>query len=897
MTSLHNSLAKISQQYTVFVKDQVLTEQQLNSISDYLDDQVRLSRTALTGVGIILGLKVSRTDTALQLSKGLGITADGDLLVNYQPQRFDRFKEYPLQAPKYPPFGTEDGRIPLMQLIPEGEADTDTDIDAEAKPIDELDSSGLVFVLLAEAYIEDKDICTGTNCDNGSRTYTSRPRLLATHAEFAQQLLGSTPTRQSLELTLEKLQRRYPEAVTLSPGINTQSEWFKQLRSACDSAFTQLHGDLTSFGQLIQPLLQAHIESDSEGSSSSGWATRLAAIHNRSRTETSRLLYYYEFLGDLAQGWNELLDSLAELQPHYLMTASDAAKHLLLGGVAGTAPRQGFYPSPARADNSLTRVRFQLDKLNALLIQFGWSHISALKITPSSSVDPSVPGYYQAALFDHWSFDVSRRGRSRYLLGYQADNNQPLGGAESPLLRRQSEFDYYRIEGVIGKSFSSTESTLRKLIRQHHLPFSVTGTLVEGDFRQVIKPHFRPRWGLRDFQYLLKQDLTYQLQDVSQFSSQFKNAVIREADDNRIRDGDIADIKLQVSTRDADINRGALSAISLLQKPALSADEQQSFNAEIGQVIKTAGLFKNDVAKVSNTHFPTSFDQLIVNRSPIWVDWIDRINKEQDKKDTEDHLLPNFINRHPGLEVAAGVPRGGTFVLLYNSGGTIVGSAMLSHYIEPALEETARPTLPRLDPPFQAIPIPGIKVMPSLDFEIERKITNFGDNLNKRIDEKIQFQSVYSDVFKNSLGIVRDLYAADSGTKLTTTKDRLIGDQLADALANQLVALETQIQTYDLKIQQTDSVEERERLQTKKSQAQEQMASSMVELADYTAKEPTLATSSGSQLAVEKIVTGSTALSGNQAAIELVKTGIEGIQDTSLRNNLNTRLGGRLGGF
>lgn len=889
MTSLHNSLAKISQQYTVFVKDQVLTEQQLNSISDYLDDQDRLNRTLLTGVGIIDGLTVSHSGNSLQLNKGLGITRDGDLLINYQSLRFDRFKDYSQQAPEYGPFGSEDQRIPLLQLVSQDEDETDT------KPITDLNSlSELTFILLAEAYIDDKDICTGTDCDQGSRTYTSRPRLLAAPAEFAQQLLS--PDGPS-ELPLDKLQRRYPNALTLKPGINTQDEWFDLLRASCDHAFTQLHQDLKLFPELLQSRLQPLIESNA----GSGWATRLASIHNRSRAETSRLQYYYEFLGDLAQAWNAMIDSLADLQPHYLLAPSEAAKHLLLGELEGDGLRSGFYPSPVAQDDSLQRLEFQLEKITALLSRFGWSHIDSLKVTPSNNLTPSVPGYYQVAIFDHWCFDAGRQGRNRYLLGYQADKNQPLGGADNPLLRRQHGFDHYRIEGSIGKSFTSTESTLRKLIRQHHLPFSVTGALVEGSFRQVLKPKLKPRWGLRDFQYLLKQDLTYQLQDVSQFSGQFKSAVIKEVDDDNIREGDAVDIKSQVSGHDADINRATANAINLLKKPLLSNDEQQSFNTEVGQVIKTAGLFKNDVAKVSNTHFPTSFDQLIVNRSPIWVDWIDRINTEQDKQDTEQHLLLNFVDQHPGLTFGSEVPRGGTLVLLYNNSGIVIGSASLSHYLEPVVEESVRPTLPRLDPPFQAMPLPGIKMTPSLDFEIERKFTDFGNDLNLRIDEKIQFQSVYSDVFKDSLGIVRDLYVADSGADLKGVDpkgvDTNIGDRFADALANQLVALETQIQTYDEKIHSSDNATERRKLESKKAKAQELMANSMVELADYAAKEPGLAGSRGGQKTVDKIVSRSGSLTGNQAAIDRVKTGIGGIEDNQIRSDLTRRLSGRFNGF
>ena len=84
----------------------------------------------------------------------------------------------------------------------------------------------------------------------------------------------------------------------------------------------------------------------------------------------------------------------------------------------------------------------------------------------------------------------------------------------------------------------------------------------------------------------------------------------------------------------------ASKTISLLSKPSFTEQEQLTFNADISNVMKTAGLFKNDVSKVSSTHFPTTFDQLIVNRTPIWVDWIDRIGREQDKKDTENTCYP-----------------------------------------------------------------------------------------------------------------------------------------------------------------------------------------------------------------------------------------------------------------
>ena len=48
-----NSLETPADHYAVFEPDQVLTHGQLNSVSDFWGDQVRLSRVALAAVGLV----------------------------------------------------------------------------------------------------------------------------------------------------------------------------------------------------------------------------------------------------------------------------------------------------------------------------------------------------------------------------------------------------------------------------------------------------------------------------------------------------------------------------------------------------------------------------------------------------------------------------------------------------------------------------------------------------------------------------------------------------------------------------------------------------------------------------------------------------------------------------
>ena len=97
-TETSMSLDKIETGFTVFETDQVLTPGQLNSVADYLDDQERLTRVALLGVGIACGLWPSLQAGSVRLSHGVGTTTDGDLLFMPGATVYDRYKPYDSSA-------------------------------------------------------------------------------------------------------------------------------------------------------------------------------------------------------------------------------------------------------------------------------------------------------------------------------------------------------------------------------------------------------------------------------------------------------------------------------------------------------------------------------------------------------------------------------------------------------------------------------------------------------------------------------------------------------------------------------------------------------------------------------------------------------------------------------
>ncbi|OFZ56467.1 MAG: hypothetical protein A3D92_17630 [Bacteroidetes bacterium RIFCSPHIGHO2_02_FULL_44_7] len=60
---MSKKLTTISPSYHSFVEDQVLTHHQLNELIEYFEDQDRLSRICLSGVGLVCGFEVSQNNS------------------------------------------------------------------------------------------------------------------------------------------------------------------------------------------------------------------------------------------------------------------------------------------------------------------------------------------------------------------------------------------------------------------------------------------------------------------------------------------------------------------------------------------------------------------------------------------------------------------------------------------------------------------------------------------------------------------------------------------------------------------------------------------------------------------------------------------------------------------
>ncbi len=778
------SLAHIATEYSIFEENQVLTHEQLNSIASYLDDQSRLTRVNLLGVGIVCGLLVSvqsGTGVKVKVTRGVGITTDGDLLHFASDVVFDRFKLYDASQPKYAPFYTGETMSTVYELIPKDTSDE------RAQPLSDFESqtestlNAMVAVLLMESYKKDRDICSGTACDNLGKDCRNTLRLLLVDKGVAGKL-------QQAVNTPHQAFGRLNELVADRPLISADMKTFSQLAQAYRAACNSINNKLTKELPNIQKTCSGFLSDIFPENPYKVWGERLNECNKYFSQQTSGIQYYYDFLKDLVETFNEFRNLLFGGETTWCCPRTDEfPKHLLLGNlVPGTKPdenRTPFYPSPvtSRTMEQVNHASFLIRKLDALIMTFQLpvSTGTPVRITPSLSEEQplegrAIPCYYQVdksgtlpAIHQNWNYRLHTRGMDAYNYSYHASEYDAQGAAAAPLTSQIGCFSFFRIEGHLGQTVSTAESTIESEIKNRNLPFTVRSVMIGADRTKLVKKPGVRYTDLHRMHYLLRQDLFHQLKEVESFSAAFKSKV--DSADTSVKDSletsGGATVSYIAAEKNEKVMANAQKAMTKVNMSYSQVKANPTWKDDVREVLLATGEFKANLGKVVKTEFTTPFDSIIGNTHLQWLDWLDDMIKERDDKEDDKLLFSNFLEQHPGMEHFAGVSRGGTFVLVYDTSNQVVADFSLPYPVpEPIEAEPAEPTLtkPAIRPDF--ILKDGIKVQPSIKLVldditmttipnlIKTKLDDFkeinikplGDNLNQI---KTQFDTQQTKYF------------------------------------------------------------------------------------------------------------------------------------------------------
>ena len=302
--------------YSEFVADQVLTSDNLNDLFGYLDEQGRMTRTNLVGIGIVCGLKVkTAANGSITITKGVGVTSSGYLVsvpeITYTKRTttvFDAVKcEY------YDKFVTSGSpktqRFDLWELKQESES---TGTTALTKAF--LNDGEKIVLIFVELLEENNKNCDPDSCDDkGAKvTVTFRP-LLVSKANASTLISGSGNNITSAKFNAlpDVFLPRWDVPNTAPVNADQIISGYKNILTLnfIQSVQTALSLSYTTF----QPVIAEEYPTDPFAAYN--LVTHFNFLYNGSinTNQSIHIQYYYDLFSDLIEAYNEFCITGSEI--------------------------------------------------------------------------------------------------------------------------------------------------------------------------------------------------------------------------------------------------------------------------------------------------------------------------------------------------------------------------------------------------------------------------------------------------------------------------------------------------------------------------------------------------------------------------------------------------------
>jgi inhibitor of KinA sporulation pathway (predicted exonuclease) len=673
-----------------FVPDQLLTSEDLNQLFGYLDEQGRMTRTNLIGIGIVCGLEVKTnpSGTSITISRGCGVTSEGYLITVAEKTYSKRIDFDPVKPKYYEKFvdlSTTAKKFDLWELKEAGVTEGTTDLNLSF-----LNEGEKVVMLFVELLEEDNKNCNPNSCDDKgiNVTITFRPLLVSKQDVVDFGLLIPTGNLGSGDFTgLKELHMPRFDVPNTHP-INSL-HIFNAFKNVLSQTFlTNTENALADAYDIFSPF----VEDEYASNPFAGFASGYAFLNNNSITpqQTLHLQYYYDLFADFLATYEEFRKEGSYILSLCVPDSSLFPRHLLLGeAVPGTGPstfRHYFIYSPLfEKTKMMSRLKSLFHRLVLLRERFlvplslvpTTGAETPLRITPSKYGElplsfKSIPYYYQVnvapkPLFQYWDFDKTRIGNASKNLSYHAAlYNITDEYVYQPLLYDMEPYNFLRIEGHIGKQYLPVLQNIQQIKDTYRLPFEVVA-LKATEFDKSLINTADVKCGMQDL------ELSY---DIARREYEAViGLTIEWLDDNRTAAARF------INTRR---NRRLEKFIQQLVKV------KQYMVDDLAQFIRVYGTFFNTYEFIETE--AEAIRELLVNKQEedaeidhsFLEDLVDHfddvlmttkkgafraLKQEFDKRFSDlyaHQFFSYYAQHHPSLQHKAGVTMGGTFILVYH---------------------------------------------------------------------------------------------------------------------------------------------------------------------------------------------------------------------------------------
>ncbi|OXB06241.1 PKD domain-containing protein [Flavobacterium pectinovorum] len=527
-------LSTITTLYRKFTKNQVLTEGHLNEIVDYFDDQDRISRIGLSGVGIICGFQVSYNESSknISITQGSGITTDGDLIhlyntipngekvIDFESKQYTHYKVHDNKKAAYKPyFYNGSDQLEIFELLTYEQQVLDS---ANTFPIEflkentGLDLTDAVTLLYIETYEKEADLCVSLSCDNQGLEIIGNHKALLVSKAIAEQIKSHDIIFNAVNFA--NLYYNLPSVISnrivLHPeNFINYTEIKKTFTNGIfkNNVIKKLH---EGFEILLKSLQMPEILNSIQ--------KNLAELFDFDENNIPPdFQYRYDLLNDLIDTYNEIKNLLAHMDGEFCCPdLKSFPKHLMLGEIVKTKPyfeyRHGFYKSPLLTGQNLSTANdclpfdlfnepvkeeevyefiidpegkeikicygknthlqqlYSLIKRAVQLLANYNVNFNDIKITPSfelgSLSKKAIPFYNNVGNHLIELWDYEKTAIAKQYSN-RSYHDQYLNTKQP--LEFISDHDFYRIEGHHGKNYKEALKMIQEIKRQHGLGFNV----------------------------------------------------------------------------------------------------------------------------------------------------------------------------------------------------------------------------------------------------------------------------------------------------------------------------------------------------------------------------------------------------------------------------------------
>lgn len=658
--------------YPVFEADQVLSQKHLNRAISYLEEQDRLTRVGGIGIGIVCGLEILHPQpNQITISCGMAITSLG-YQINWEEKTFSYYHSVELSAdflaPKFIDGEFLDLTLPhskkyeplknSIELLP-----TNTlEVDRIAIP-NNFFKDKIVILLLETSLIDEKN-CVTTNCDDkGKRIeFKIRPLLISIN-QLNSYLFPEYPKVVNFEkISLPRYNVPHHQLITGSDVLN---EFKKNLS---DSVISNVSDKISLAYKSYQSITSDTVDFNVLNNPKAALETVINTHKNSINVQ-----YLWDWMSDIASAYNEIIE-FNERNPSLCCVDEKMFPfHIVLGKVDDNNInyRTPFFST----QNSSLKNNQKRKELSLLferlvhLIKFWKVQNNGIKVTPSVYGDvplskKSIPYYYDQILELNrkWNPKKTAKNKNNEILSYHSEmaNYTNLDVVKKPLLYDIEKFNFFTIEGHLGKKYTDVVEELNIMKNSYNLPFKITALNATDFIGKVLDiSKFEGRWDDLETDYDLARKRLYNITEfVVNWITGNKATIVQQN---------------LLGAESIDNLKNILSQIKNLLPNDLKEflPNFVSFNQVFKQLNQTF-LIHRWCIQFIKPQLSTTAEDLIdrfddINElfleDPFAVIYEETQIRWQ--KIYKDIFFSTFIQKHPGIEHKAGVTKGGTFILVY----------------------------------------------------------------------------------------------------------------------------------------------------------------------------------------------------------------------------------------